>query len=141
MSTELDLARGWLIKAASDLAAGRLVVEGDGPYDTACFHAQQAIEKSLKGFLVLRKQAAPRTHDLEELQRLCLSLAPLPGLADLDLVEAADYGVMARYDLDFWPEQTTATDALILAEDVFQIVVATLPPAYRPKQPDQVPYL
>jgi len=72
MSTELDLARGWLIKAASDLAAGRLVVEGDGPYDTACFHAQQAIEKSLKGFLVLRKQAAPRTHDLEELQRLCL---------------------------------------------------------------------
>ena len=33
MSTELDLARGWLIKAASDLAAGRLVVEGAGPYD------------------------------------------------------------------------------------------------------------
>jgi len=140
MSTELDLARGWLIKAASDLTAGRLVVEGDGPYDTACFHAQQAIEKSLKGFLVLRKQTAPRTHDLEELQRLCLSLAPLPGLADLDLVEATDYGVMARYDLDFWPEQITATDALILAEDVFQIVVATLPPAYQPKLPDHASY-
>ncbi len=75
MSTELDLAHGWLIKAASDLVTGRLVVEGEGPYDTACFHAQQAIEKSLKGFLVLRRQPVPRTHDLEELQQLCLALA------------------------------------------------------------------
>jgi HEPN domain-containing protein len=141
MNSELDLARGWLVKAASDLAAGRLVVEGDGPYDTACFHAQQAIEKSLKGFLVLRKQPAPRTHDLEELQQLCLALAPLPGLPDLDLVEATDYGVMARYDLDFWPEQKIAADALVLAEDVYQIVVATLPPAYRPKLRDQAPQL
>jgi HEPN domain-containing protein len=139
MSTELDLSRGWLIKAASDLAAARLVVEGDGPYDTACFHAQQAIEKSLKGFLALLKQPVPRTHDLEELQQLCLALAPLPGLAELDLVEVTDYGVMARYDLDFWPEQTIATDALVLAEDVYQIVVATLPPAYRPMPPDVAP--
>ncbi len=48
---------------------------------------------------------------------------------------------MARYDLDFWPEQTIATDALNLAEDVFQIVVATLPLAYRPTLPDQTPSL
>jgi hypothetical protein len=46
MNSESDLARGWLIKAASDLNAAQLVVDGDGPYDTACFHAQQAIEKS-----------------------------------------------------------------------------------------------
>jgi hypothetical protein len=45
----------------------------------------------------------------------------------------------SELDLDFWPEQAIATDALILAEDVFQIVVATLPPAYQPKLPDHTP--
>ncbi|MFQ5769509.1 MAG: HEPN domain-containing protein [bacterium] len=29
------------------------MVNSDGPYDTACFHAQQAIEKLLKAFLAL----------------------------------------------------------------------------------------
>lgn len=38
MNNEIDLARGWLAKAASDIRAARLALEGDGPYDTACFH-------------------------------------------------------------------------------------------------------
>ncbi len=38
----------------------------------------------------------------------CLALGPLPELAALDLSEATDYGVLVRYDLDFWPEQTAA---------------------------------
>jgi hypothetical protein len=33
MTDKYDLVRGWLVKARSDLAAGHLVVEGDGPYD------------------------------------------------------------------------------------------------------------
>jgi HEPN domain-containing protein len=136
MNNEVDLARGWLIKAASDISTGRLVVDGDGPYDTACFHAQQAVEKALKGFLALRKQAIPRTHDLDELQVACLALAPLPGLAELDLTEATDYGVLVRYDLDFWPEQEAATDALLLAEKVFGIVADALPAAHRPDLPE-----
>jgi HEPN domain-containing protein len=125
-----------LVKAASDIGAARLVVDGEGPYDTACFHAQQAVEKALKGFLALRKQAIPRTHDLDELQIACLKLAPLPGLAKLDLTEATDYGVLVRYDLSFWPEQEAATDALLLAEKVFEIVAAALPATHRPNLPE-----
>ena len=48
MSDRCDLARGWLLKARSDLNACRRLLETDGPYDTSCFHAQQAIEKSLR---------------------------------------------------------------------------------------------
>jgi HEPN domain-containing protein len=70
MPDELDLARGWLLKAESDLHTARLMVESDGPYDTACFHAQQAAEKYLKGLLALHQQAFPRTHNVEELQHL-----------------------------------------------------------------------
>lgn len=136
MSSEQQLARGWLTKAASDIGAGHLVVNGDGPYDTACFHAQQAIEKSLKAFLALHGQATPRTHDLDELQRLCLTVANVPGLAELDLTETTDYGVMVRYDLDFWPDQNTAANALILAEDVFRLIVQFVAPEHRPRLPD-----
>ena len=51
MHDEVDLAVGWLAKAGSDMRAARLVTDGDGPYDTACFHAQRAIEKSLKQYI------------------------------------------------------------------------------------------
>jgi len=51
MSDRCDLARGWLLKARSDLNACRRMLETDGPYDTSCFHTQQAIEKLLKALL------------------------------------------------------------------------------------------
>ena len=72
------LAQGWFRKADSDLADARRSVASEGPYDTACFHAQQAVEKYLKGYLAWREQAIPRTHDLEELQRLCAAQEPMP---------------------------------------------------------------
>jgi HEPN domain-containing protein len=45
MRDELALARGWFLKAASDLNTAKHMVESDGPYDTACFYAQQAVKK------------------------------------------------------------------------------------------------
>jgi HEPN domain-containing protein len=132
MSDRCDLARGWLLKARSDLNACRRMLETDGPYDTSCFHAQQVIEKSLKALLAFHGQPVPRTHDLEELQRLCSSLQALPALARYDFSETTDYGVLVRYDLEFWPDQSTASDAVTQAEQVFDLVVNTLPPECRP---------
>jgi HEPN domain-containing protein len=85
MSTVADLARGWFLKAESDLATARQVLAGTGPYDTACFHAQQAAEKYLKGCLTFAGQPFSRTHDLEELELLCATLTPAPALGGLDL--------------------------------------------------------
>jgi hypothetical protein len=45
----------------------------------------------------------------------------------MDLSVLSDYAVPARYDLDFWPDQETAVEALGLAEQVRQIVFALLP--------------
>jgi HEPN domain-containing protein len=137
MSDKFDLVRGWLVKAHSDLTTGNLVADGDGPYDTGCFHAQQAIEKALKALLALHEQPIPRTHDLEELQHLCLQIAAMPELAKLDLTEASDYAVQVRYDLEFWPSQAMASDALLLAERVLALVTGTLPPDQRPVSPAQ----
>jgi hypothetical protein len=35
MPDELELARGWFLKAESDLNTAKRMVESDGPYDTA----------------------------------------------------------------------------------------------------------
>ena len=127
MNDKFDLARGWLTKARSDLATGNLVADGDGPYDTACFHAQQAMEKALKALLALHEQPIPRTHNLEELQQLCLQIVMMPELATLDLIEASDYAVQVHYDLEFWPTQAIASDAMLLAEQVVGLVIDALP--------------
>ena len=42
----------WLIKADNDLVTARTMLGVDPPVtDTACFHAQQCVEKCLKAFL------------------------------------------------------------------------------------------
>lgn len=132
MNDRCDLARGWLLKARSGLHACRQTLETDGPYDTTCFHAQQAIEKALKALLAFHGQPVPRTHDLDELQRVCSLLEVLPELEHYDFSETTDYGVLVRYDLEFWPEQDTADEAFTQARQVFELVINALPLECRP---------
>jgi len=127
MSDQTDLARGWLQKADSDLFNARTITNTNGPYDTCCFHAQQAIEKSLKAFLAFRSQAIPRTHDLEVLEQLCPAIEPLPELDALDLAALNDFAVQVHYDFSVWPTQEEALEAVGTAEVVRAVVVAHLP--------------
>jgi len=119
-------------KGDSDLADARRTVGSDGPYDTACFHAQQAAEKYLKALIALHGRPIPRTHDLEELERSCQEIKPLPELGQLDLSELTGYAVELRYDAEFWPARETASEAVAVAEQVRAIVLTLLPAAARP---------
>ncbi len=127
MKNELDLTRGWFKKGDSDLSASERITSSDGPYDTACFHVQQAIEKYLKAFLAFHKQPIPRTHDLEELETLCAGIQPIPELTVLHLDDLTDYAVQLRYDFEAWPEQETAKDAIEIARQVRAIMLKLLP--------------
>jgi HEPN domain len=62
------------------MALPRRILSGEGPYDTAYFHSQQATEKTFKALLAYRGQPIPST-DLEELARLCQQLEPIPECA------------------------------------------------------------
>jgi HEPN domain-containing protein len=93
MRDKFDHTRGWFLKAESALHTVKRLLAGDGPFDTACFHAQQAAEKYLKGLLALMEQPIPRTHNLEELQQLCIGLVPPLQLTDIDLAELTPYAV------------------------------------------------
>ncbi|MGQ0591970.1 MAG: HEPN domain-containing protein [Gammaproteobacteria bacterium] len=132
MSDQIDLARGWLLKAHSDLLAARRILAGDGSYDTACFHTQQAMEKTFKGLLAHLGQPIPRTHDLEELAVLCRQIESLPELPLDDLADATDYAVLVRYDIEIWPSQEEAREALVLAEQVSALIRSHLPREVHP---------
>ena len=65
MSEELEIARQWLAKAMNDLLnADNNLKSEQIPFDTVCFHCQQAAERFLKAYLVGNGQAYPITHDL-----------------------------------------------------------------------------
>lgn len=132
MPDESALARGWFLKADSDLSAARCLLEGEGPFDTSCFHAQQAVEKLLKALLASRGREIPRTHNVEDLQHLCMRMEPSLTLGELDLADLTSFAVEMRYDFDFWPDRATAAQALDLAESVRTIVLSAVPPAARP---------
>ena len=122
MKSNGDLAQGWLRKAESDFSNAELCVNNSTALDTACFHCQQAAEKSLKAWLIRRDQNFPLTHDLKELVGLCAMHEPQFG----DLVGDAEalnpYAVKGRYAADFWPSIDDAQAALEQARRIYQSV-------------------
>ena len=60
-----DEANRWLLQAAKDLRAARLL-ETEEP-SRSVFHSQQAAEKAIKGFLAFHDTLFRKTHDIREL--------------------------------------------------------------------------
>ncbi|GBC95912.1 hypothetical protein HRbin16_01712 [bacterium HR16] len=56
-------AERWFRFAEEDLRVAALVFE-EQIYTQTCFHAQQAVEKILKGLLVYQERLPPKTHAL-----------------------------------------------------------------------------
>jgi HEPN domain-containing protein len=118
----MDLARQWLAKAENDLLNADNNLKSEiVPYDTVCFHCQQAAEKLLKAYLVARGVQPPFTHDL-----LLLLEEILPHGADAemlrdDLALLMPYAVGVRYpDELFMPTPEDACEARQAAQDVWE---------------------
>lgn len=93
-----DLPRVLLDLARDDDFAARSLLPVEGVADAILgFHAQQAVEKSLKAVLASADVQFPYTHDLDGLIELCRG----QGLKVPDALEDADqlspYGVRMRY--------------------------------------------
>ena len=70
-----ELVLGWMTKARHDLASARILGYGGDPVlDNAIYHCQQAAEKAVKGFLLCHGQSFGKTHDLEVLVALAISI-------------------------------------------------------------------
>ncbi len=98
MDEQTEIAKQWLAKAESDLlnADNNLKAENI-PYDTVCFHCQQAAEKMLKAYLVARGKDYPISHDLLLILEQVLPLdSEAEQLRDA-LVLLMPYAVEVRY--------------------------------------------
>ena len=126
-----EILRQWVRKAEHDLEAARRIIsiEEGCPFDTVCFHCQQAAEKYLKCLLTYLGIQTPRTHDLKALVALVPAEQRL-SLGIKDIVELNPYAVGVRY-ADDWrePELTDARRALALAAEVRAAVRARMPSA------------
>ncbi len=126
--------RSWFVKASQDLGAAAHLFTAEPPFlADIVFHAQQAVEKALKGFLTWRSTPFRKTHNLEEIGEQCLRLDPtLKSLVD-EVVPLTKYAWKFRYpdDADA-PTREEAERALALAREAFDAILMRLPPEVRP---------
>lgn len=114
-----DHALVWLEYALADLAITRIPLPADSRYEVLLFHAQQAVEKSLKAVLVFCEIDFPFTHNLGRLVELipaeyCDREILLPAIV------LTDYAAFTRYPGETAPIQKEQYDHLHgLAEPVF----------------------
>ena len=87
----------WLRYARSDLALARQQDLPEILLETLCFHAQQAVEKSLKAVFVHQGMVFPYTHDLAQL----ITRAKASGISWPEALDTAaeltEYAVGSRY--------------------------------------------
>lgn len=116
------LPENWLRHAKADLALATSPLPKDGLYSTLCFHAQQAVEKSIKAILVFRGIDFPKVHSLTRL----IDLLPADIHRSPFLIESARltvYATVFRYpgeDDDPDIPADKYQDAVHLAEMVFK---------------------
>ena len=92
----------WLAKARDDLRVVELLQAFDEyPCTAAAFHCQQAVEKSLKAFLVARHLPFLYRHDLGYLLDLCLDADQEFAAMESQIDGLSPYAVEIRYPADF----------------------------------------
>ncbi len=127
MNDPSDTTLGWIRKADGDLRVAQICLNARESYDAVCFHSQQAAEKFLKAFLELKGLLIPKTHQIEQLVELCSNFEPafekLYGIG----IQLTPYSIRARYDIEFWPPERVAMEAVAAAETVREQVMAALP--------------
>lgn len=88
-------AMEWFERGDHDIETAQLLYDQNGYTDSIAYHIQQAIEKYLKGYLVMRAQKPPRVHELDTLLALVARFEPDWYDRFIDLCEKA-----TRYYLD-----------------------------------------
>jgi HEPN domain-containing protein len=90
------LSREWFVKASEDIAATKLLIQGNIT-GSALFHCQQAAEKAIKGYLLFHGRQFPRTHDIVQLLKIAIHVSPVWSGWDEIGDALSEYAVEVRY--------------------------------------------
>lgn len=111
-----------LLNVENNLAATRV------PWDTVCFHAQQAAEKLLKAFLVFHGQEPPRTHNRVALLVDCSTVDASLTMLEAECRNLTYFAVSARYPGEIAePTEGDGRTMVAAARRVQAAVLARLP--------------
>ena len=126
--TILDMTNEWLMFANNDLIAARHLFENLYPKQTyiAAFHSQQCAEKALKAFLVFHDIDPPKTHDLDELVKLCMNIDSEFSKLEIDCVSLTRYGIASRYPKEILVDDIIAKNLIERAQRVYDFSVAKI---------------
>ncbi len=133
MSDNLEMARQWLAKAKNDLLNADNNLKSEIiPFDTVCFHCQQAAEKLLKAYLVGNGKEYPFTHDLFMILEKVLPLnTDAEALRD-SLSILIPYAVEVRYPDDWYmPSDEDAKEAREAVRKVLNWLENALPDIFK----------
>lgn len=89
--------REWLEMAKKDIQGAEILFEHDADNGIVCFHCQQAIEKSLKGFLILVTGVLQDGHSLVKLCKKSASHNSLFSDILKDMAFVNTYYIETRY--------------------------------------------
>jgi len=116
----------WIRKGRDDLRLAELALE-NGIFDYAAFHAQQAVEKFLKAFLIKHGKPLVRTHDIAYLIERCKGIDPsFEELYDLKAHYLSDFAVEVRYPGYYSVPEELAGEAIEIARKVLDFVLTKL---------------
>lgn len=105
------LSQPWLDKADADLGLGRVALAA-GYIEHTCFLMQQCMEKALKGYLLDKTGAYPRTHTLIQLLAECIRLDATFASFRADCLIVDRYYIPTRYPDSTPPSSLQQSDAL-----------------------------
>jgi HEPN domain-containing protein len=118
----LFVSQKWLDFAIEDYQAIEILWDGENKlYRTLCFHAQQYVEKILKGILENEGKSPPRTHDVNALTIRCEGLGCRIPLSETEILFLSSVYIGARYppDVGLLPKgEPTEGDAALAVKAV-----------------------
>lgn len=128
MAKGFEHAGAWIEKAKNDLLnADNNLASEQIPYDTVCFHCQQAAEKLLKAYLVAHNKAYPITHNLFTILEYILEYDSTAENFRESLAILNPYSVEVRYPGDAWmPAPSDAKEARQAVQEIYNWVKSKL---------------
>ncbi len=120
----------WLAKAGNDLINAEIILASKArllPFDTVCFHCQQATEKFLKAFLVMHEKPFPYTHNLADLVAVCIQVDPSFAEIQRKAEMLTPFAVEIRYPDDYYmPSSREAEEAYNIAVEIKAFILTRL---------------
>ena len=115
--TDPTSPESWLKSAKSDLILAKIPRPEGVFYEHLCYHAQQAVEKSLKGVLIRVGHKYPPTHNLQVLvDALPSTVYPVPFASEISIL--TEYATLRYLDEDEPVSSSEYIEAIVAAEEI-----------------------